>query len=440
MAECRPLVANAAATTPRPPPTRQNLASLIQSELVSTVSHLVEEGERTRCEVWRVLQDQVGRLAVQERVQSAIGKYLVVVADTDTDTGTGTGTNHQHDDNPSSGSEDLHVEVLDHHSVTTRHGYCFQSAHLRLLVPANKLGEKIKNTHKQGLPPLQPQPQQLPHLPQQLPLLFRYERLSMTDSNDKMAPTVSYIIDMIDEEGEEETSARSYSSPHATAATGATTSAAAAAAARQNQLVEKLLWIQVWPARVDAPSPTCVLIDTGMMDEEQGDLMDESNDTSRRDYERDTTGRQKEKGNGKGEDKTVAPPPLKGEVGPKRKKLRTDETSQQPQRKEDVHRHGGKEDSDQTSPVGTDDSDDDDHADRFVAGVDIDLLDRLRSKLGLTSLDDWETCRFLFKFPFYECEWDLEGMLFDAIFADEGDEDDDDDDEVVERCDDDCIP
>jgi len=68
--------------------------------------------------------------------------------------------------------------------------------------------------------------------------------------------------------------------------------------------------------------------------------------------------------------------------------------------------------------------------DRFVAGIDADLLTQFLQWTRLGPLDDLTAFFLLMTFPFYEHEWDIVGLLLDAVFGMDGDDDDDDDDEM----------
>ena len=67
--------------------------------------------------------------------------------------------------------------------------------------------------------------------------------------------------------------------------------------------------------------------------------------------------------------------------------------------------------------------------DRFVAGIDPDLLQQFLMATELGPVDDVSAFFILMTFPFYEHEWDLVGLLLDAVFGDATDDEDSDDDE-----------
>jgi hypothetical protein len=73
------------------------------------------------------------------------------------------------------------------------------------------------------------------------------------------------------------------------------------------------------------------------------------------------------------------------------------------------------------------DEEDPHNCDRFVAGIDPDLLARFLRWTRIGPIDDITMFFLLMTFPFYEHEWDLVGYLLDAVFA--SDDDDDDDEE-----------
>ena len=92
-----------------------------------------------------------------------------------------------------------------------------------------------------------------------------------------------------------------------------------------------------------------------------------------------------------------------------------------------------------TTATNTQDDDDDgggedteEPCDRFVAGIDPDLLTQFLQWTRLGPLDDLTAFFLLMTFPFYEHEWDIVGLLLDAVFGMDGEDDDDGMDSATE--------
>lgn len=146
-------------------------------------------------------------------------------------------------------------------------------------------------------------------------------------------------------------------------------------------LAVKLLWVQVWAANPSRPSSETKLIEVMHPDE-----LSVSNDHEDFDHE-------------KGSSLQIGEELAQGDV----------EVEEPPQKK-------ARTSSESNNSEGSEYTDTLDH---FLAGVDNDLLERMRQTLSLT-MNDADACQFLLKFPFAENEWDLEGMLFDALFDYDG--------------------
>lgn len=273
-----------------------NLQSQVRSELQSLANILSETEDHAIADVWRVLNQEVRHLTIQDRVQGIIAR------------------------------SNLSVGILDHHCITTRHGYSFQTADIIIS-----------------------------HQDDSLRMIFRYERQAHAEhKRSNCTPTVSYTIDLL--EG-------------------------------SDHVAVKLLWVQIWAADPSGPSPETKLIDMMIQDDLAMNHEDGNDETDGSPVE------------GLDERNDDVPEP-------RQKKLRTN--------KGNNDANNSNEDGDSKSNEDGDDAGKDD-ADHYLAGVDNDLLDTLRQKLAL-DMEDADACQFLLKFPFVEREWDIDGMLFDALF------------------------
>lgn len=155
------------------------------------------------------------------------------------------------------------------------------------------------------------------------------------------------------------------------------------------QPVERLLWVQVWAdGHTRAEHLTAVNLDDSKDDDDDDDWEDIDDD----------------------EDATRQ----------EQKRQRMDEDLIQA----DVEMKSNNE--------ATDSSKDDERADRYVAGMDPDVLQSFLQWIQLGDACCSEVTAFflLMTFPFFEHEWDLIGYVLESVF---GSESDDDDDNIVHK-------
>lgn len=114
----------------------------------------------------------------------------------------------------------------------------------------------------------------------------------------------------------------------------------------------------------------------------------------------------------------VDAPPLDGVTT----KDSEDSASEKPAKKKQKREtEKGTEDSSESNTV--DDASED--VDRYTAGIDPEVFDLLAPAMTLDVKQTEEygnICSFLLSFPLYEVEWDLPGLMFDALFEGEDDE------------------
>ena len=153
-------------------------------------------------------------------------------------------------------------------------------------------------------------------------------------------------------------------------------------------LRQTILWIQIWAAG-NGPTANCLLLPPPRM---------EGEDSSTSDVDRCTDGH--------GTDVSEEPVTKKPKLGEKGLTLvpSTKQTNT----------------SDAIEPEDVEELPQDD---TYTAGVDPSLFPMIDALLTVDANKDEDhasVCSFLLSFAFYEGEWDLPGMLFDAIFDDDG--------------------
>ena len=270
------------------------------------------------------------------------------------------------------------VRVVDYHRVHTKDGYVNLQATVQLpppAAPATAASTSPRKRHKQqnSIDLLHEQ------VTRHVQLHFRYERTCSTHTDSDTASsssTVWYSIDLVKDYGP----------------------------------AERLLWVQVWG---DGPAPA-----PGRAQNMEAEDDDDDEDWS--DMEHDS-----ENGDMGNLTKPVSTL-LRQEETEAEKKMTTMDTALSSS--DEAERVDGESqrncpctvasamsNTDETQPVQP-------PCDRFVAGMDPDLLERFLAWTGLgPGMDDLTAFFILMTFPYYEHEWDMVGLVLDAVFGMDGD-------------------
>jgi len=176
---------------------------------------------------------------------------------------------------------------------------------------------------------------------------------------------------------------------------------------------EPLLWVQVW-ANGAVPAPgRAKNMEADVDDDDQwSDMDDNADDEDNRIEEEENKTAVIKSSNDEDDSKDnnnihVEKEPENGSVAIRSTFAASTTKTQQPQDQRDA----SVEDEDEQQPH-----------DRFVAGIDPDLLQQFLNWSQLAPMDYLTAFFLLMTFPFYEHEWDLVGLLLDAVFGVDGEE------------------